>query len=385
MRLKRSPLLFLQLSGLYISDIKGKNAWRRLPSLIAPAVLFTITFIYHCRAFYRGAQIFMTNPIQNVEYAVIFGWEFQSVVAAIFLFYWWRTGTIQFFEQALKYSTADNKSRHVVSTEMKATITKYLKILIALTLVGTARTTASSVYRWVEQGRTIMQPMLGIHRFDFIYRLIGVYQLYLLNCIVLYFMATVRSLTLQLEEFNREFQELMHSRNKEDDMSEKLLGAFSTHKMLAQKIREADKLLRSFIFFMLVTGVPMSVCGAITLIRRDKLVPFIFAFYDVIFCVVQLSAFTVIPAQLYEQLHAIPSHIYWSSTIWNRFNPDLFQIARTFTENVLQLPVGLSFGGLVLIRKSSILMAIVLIVPYVILSYQLYTESMKTTKHSTFG
>ncbi|KAI1695436.1 hypothetical protein Ddc_21228 [Ditylenchus destructor] len=93
------------------------------------------------------------------EYAVVFGWEFQSVAAAIFMFYWWRTGTIQFFEQVLKCSTADNKSKHVLSSEMKVTIIKYLKILIVMTLSGTARIVASTVYRyrWIEQGKSIME------------------------------------------------------------------------------------------------------------------------------------------------------------------------------------------------------------------------------------
>ncbi|KAI1708668.1 CBR-GUR-5 protein [Ditylenchus destructor] len=221
---------------------------------------------------------------------------------------------------------------------------------------------------------------MGLHRFDFVYRIIPIYQLVLLNSTVCYFVSSVRCLTFHLHDFNSKFQELLESRTKSEQLSERLLAAFSFHKTLAQKVRQMDGIFRVFIFCMLVTNVPMTVFGAITLVRRKNLLSFIFALYDVIFCTVQLTVLTMVPAKLYAELYAFPSHIYWGHAVWTRYDPEVFQILRTVSEYVQQLQVGLSFGGLVIIRKSSVLTAIVLIVPYVVLSYQLYTQGGKNSQ-----
>ncbi|KAI1708669.1 CBR-GUR-5 protein [Ditylenchus destructor] len=254
----------------------------------------------------------------------------------MFVICWQRTGAVQFIEQDIQCNTAENcalKSKQL-SRRMKTDTRFCLKIMILVTLFGSGRILGSNVARVIRRGIGITDPTMGLHRFDFVYRFIGIYQLLLLNCVICYFVTSVRCLTFQLQNFNREFKEV-------------------------------------FIFCMLVTGVPMAVFGAITLIRRDNLLSFVFAFYDIVFCTVQLTAFSLVPAQLHFELHKVPSSIYWGSAVWTQFDPEVFQIARTFSETVERLKAGLSFGGLVFIRKSSILMAFILIVPYVILSYQI--------------
>ncbi|KAI1708671.1 CBR-GUR-5 protein [Ditylenchus destructor] len=260
---------------------------------------------------------------------------------------------------------------------MQRSVFQCLMCVVFLTVFGASRTSAVNIKRAVTQGIRITDPTMGLHPFDFVYRIVGMYQLFLTNCTVSFFVTSVRCLTYQVEEFNREFQEMLEFPNKADDLSERLIAAFSAHKLLASKVRQTDRIFRVYIFCMLVTNVPMTIFGSITLIRRDNLFSFVCTFFDLIFCIVQLIGFTLAPARLYAQLHAAPSHIYWSSTILTHFDPHLSRITSRFTETVEKLKVGLSLGGLVFVKKSSILMAIVLIVPYVILSYQLYVESGK--------
>ncbi|KAI1700747.1 hypothetical protein Ddc_17964 [Ditylenchus destructor] len=80
------------------------------------------------------------------------------------------------------------------------------------------------------------------------------------------------------------------------------MNFFSMHQSMAKKVQETDKIFRIFVFCMLASGVPMMVFGTITLIRRETLVSFLMALYDLIFCVLQLTAFTVAPAQLYAEV-----------------------------------------------------------------------------------
>ncbi|KAI1710702.1 CBR-GUR-5 protein [Ditylenchus destructor] len=237
-------------------------------------------------------------------------------------------------------------------------------------LFGAARTTGANIERAIGQGIGILDPTMGLHRFDFVYRIIGFYEHLVINCTVCYFASSIRGLTIQLKEFNRDFQELFETPYKLDNLSGRIQSFFTTHKVLTQKVKVIDKTFKMFVFCILLTNVPMTVFGAITLVRRESLLAFVFALYDFVFCILQLTAFTIIPAQLYAELHMLPSYIDWASSIWTHFDPHLFQIAKAYIDNVDKLNVGVSFGGL----------ALVLVVPYVILSYQLYVESSRSSQ-----
>ncbi|KAI1710401.1 CBR-GUR-5 protein [Ditylenchus destructor] len=297
----------------------------------------------------------------------------------MFIFCWQRTGAVQSIEQAIKQCGVDNKSNFLVSLKIKTNTLRFLKIMALVGLFGVARTTGGNIERAIAQGIGIMDPTMGLHRFDFVYRVIGFYEHWVINCTVCYFASSIRGITIQVKEFNREFQELFETPYKFDNLAGRILTFLTSHKVLMQKVKVIDKTFKMFAFCILLTNVPMTVFGAITLVRRESLLAFVFALYDLVFCILQLTAFTIVPAQLYAELHMLPSYIDWSSSIWTHFDPHMFQIARAYIENVDKLNVGVSFGGLVIIRKSSILMALVLVVPYVILSYQLYIESSRNS------
>ncbi|KAI1704783.1 hypothetical protein DdX_14003 [Ditylenchus destructor] len=282
--------------------------------------------------------------------------EASNECIKMFIFCWQRTGVVKFLEQAVKCNFTDDKSKYLLTRKIEKIIRRCAKIMILLTVFGVARSITYTIDFAVKRGLGLFDPILGLHPFDFLYRFIGFYQQFLINCVVCYFVTSVQCLTIQLQEFNRELEQLLQCSSKESDFADRLMDSFSMHQTLAKKVLETDKIFRVFIFCMLASGVPMMVFGTITLVRRETLVSFLMALYDLIFCIAQLTAFTVVPAQLYAELHAVPSHIYWSPVIWRSFDPHLFQIARSFSENVKDLNVGLSFGGLVFIRKSSILM-----------------------------
>ncbi|KAI1704782.1 CRE-GUR-5 protein [Ditylenchus destructor] len=293
MRLKNSPALFLQLTGLYIPPTKDKRSCRRLRAIVLAFFLVTPTLIYYCRQVYRSMNMFYSYSIKDVMFVIC----------------WQRTGALEYLERAIKQNFTDNKSQYLLSLKMKSTVCQCLKVTLFLTLFGVARVTAYNIDRAIKMGIGIFDPTMGLHPFDFVYRVIGFYEQFLINCVVSYFAISVRCLTMQLQEFNRELEQLLQSPPNKTDFADRLMDSFSAYHALAQKVRETDKIFRVFIFCMLASGVPMMVFGTITLIRRETLVSFILATYDFIFCIVQLVALTVLPAQLYAEVRCLDKKV----------------------------------------------------------------------------
>ncbi|KAI1699060.1 7tm chemosensory receptor domain-containing protein [Ditylenchus destructor] len=209
----------------------------------------------------------------------------------------------------MKQNFTDTKSRYLLSLKTKSMISQCLKIAVFLTFFGAARTTGYNVDRAIKSGLGIFDSTMGYHRFDSVYRIIAFYEQFVINCVMSYFVTSVRCLTMQLQEFNRELEQLLQSPSKESDFADRLMGSFTVHQTLARKVREMDKIFRVFIFCILASGVPMMVFGTITLIRRETLLSFILAAYDFIFCIVQLVAFTIVPAQLYAEVRGLLYYI----------------------------------------------------------------------------
>uniref|UniRef100_A0A915D2Q8 Uncharacterized protein n=1 Tax=Ditylenchus dipsaci TaxID=166011 RepID=A0A915D2Q8_9BILA len=126
----------------------------------------------------------------------------------------------------------------------------------------------------------ILQPTMGLHPFDFVYRVIAIYGISVWNFVLCFFVVVMRSLSVELEEFNANFEKLLtqesiqtveiNNNNKLEKLSTQLLSSFSIHNKIARKIRKVDKIFRTYTFCMMSIGTPMVIFALITLIRRTS-------------------------------------------------------------------------------------------------------------------
>ncbi|KAI1718392.1 core histone h2A/H2B/H3/H4 domain-containing protein [Ditylenchus destructor] len=72
----------------------------------------------------------------------------------------------------------------------------------------------------------------------------------------------------------------------------------------------------------------------------------------------------------YRQHRSIQSHLYWSEVIWQKYDKNIYRTARMVTENVEQMEIGISVGGIIVI-KLLILTSISLVIPLLCLQLDL--------------
>ncbi|KAI1698084.1 GUstatory Receptor family [Ditylenchus destructor] len=276
------------------------------------------------------------NPMEGVdlEYLVMCGWQFQSVMSMTFLLYWQYHGVTKFIIEHIVVSKTREGKFCPVYALLRRTMIRWLMVAILMTSCFGATICVDNVQKILLSGKSVFEPMLGLHPLDFLYRTIAIYGIGVWNFVLCFFVVVIRSLSLELREFNRVF---------------------------------AD----SYTFAMMAVGTPMTIFALITLIRRKSWMGLLYSVHDVICCTVHLIGFTVVPAGIYTEFRAIQTQLYKNTSIWKEYNLKLYQIARMFTENVSQSDIGISIGGFITITKSLVLTCLSLVIPYVILCLQL--------------
>ncbi|KAI1705460.1 GUstatory Receptor family [Ditylenchus destructor] len=383
------------MTGLYYGNLADRTVLCRYLVLSRTFLLYAITSLYTCRSLYR---IFLKwsnhsiNPMEGVdlEYLVMCGWQFQSVMSMTFLLYWQYHGVTKFIIEHIVVPKAREGKCCPVYVVLRRTMIRWLMIAILMTSCFGATICVDNVQKILLSGKSIFEPMLGLHPLDFLYRTIAIYGIGVWNFVLCFFVVVIRSLSLELRDFNRVFADLLRDKplysleveRKSEKLAEKLLLAFAAHNRLAKKIRKTDKCFQSYTFAMMAVGTPMTIFALITLIRRKSWMGLLYSVHDVICCTVHLIGFTVVPAGIYTEFRAIQTQLYKNTAIWKEYNLKLYQIARMFTENVSQSDIGISIGGFITITKSLVLTCLSLVIPYVILCLQLNIGASNTLYRS---
>ncbi|KAI1712571.1 CRE-GUR-5 protein [Ditylenchus destructor] len=237
-----------------------------------------------------------------------------------------------------------------------------------------------AVRKAAELGIPLTEKTMNLHRFDIVYRLIGVYENIALNYCLCFFVIVVSSLIVELDEFNAGFDQLLTSTKMipsleadkfEETLSNRLLDSYLTHKRLGGKIAEVDRIFQYYILALVSTGLPITVLAFIINIRQRSSLSMVFTIDDVFCCFVHLVGFTVLPARVNSKFKAVQKQLYWCSIIWKQYDERIYHISQVFSEHASQLNIGLSLAGLVVITKSVIITSVSVLVPYVILCLQL--------------
>ncbi|KAI1707700.1 CBR-GUR-5 protein [Ditylenchus destructor] len=375
-----TPLLFLRLTGLYIhyypQAINNKllcfNLWHLL-SVCRVLALFFVTAAYSGRSIYRIITVYSSLSLNDMEYVVSWGWQLQSAISMIFVVYWQRNGSIKYLSENVHLPKIIN----TFFRTQKKNVLRWLTMSSVMTLCVAVKIGLDVANKMAKEGQTVWEPTMRLHPFDFLYRLIGVYEIAALNLVLCFFVTTVQSLAMELDAFNGHFETMLRNLSEHSNDSQipnlcsTLLQTFASHKILGDKVQKVDKIFQLYVFLMTATGIPISIFAMITVVRRNSWSGVFRSLDDAISCTIHLIGFTIVPAQIYTKHRAIQSHLYWSEVIWRKYDKNIYRTARMVTENVEQMEIGISVGGFIVITKPLILTSISLIIPYLLLCLQL--------------
>ncbi|KAI1703629.1 GUstatory Receptor family [Ditylenchus destructor] len=320
----------------------------------------------------------------DLQYIVICGWQVQAVMSMVFIFYWQRHGVIKYLlEDVISNSSIIAKS-FVMYGKLRCTFYQWIILVVtmtssfgATTVTDTAQKIINSVHIW--------QPTMGIHPFDFVYRLVPIYGVFVRNIVLCVFVIVMKCLSLELKEFKLSLDRLLQEDNQvkmadryprlsdchPDRLSRNLSLAFDIHNRLARKIRKCDIIFQYYILLMMVVGIPTTIFAIIVLVRRDTMIGALFSIPDAMYCAAQLIAFTLVPAQIHNEYQSIRTQLCRNTSLHQHYDGKLYHITLIFIDQITQTNAGISLGGLVVIRKVLLFTCVTLVTPYVILSLQL--------------
>ncbi|KAI1712572.1 CBR-GUR-5 protein [Ditylenchus destructor] len=354
------------------TKVRCVNLWRLL-SVCRILGLFFVTAAYSGRSIYRIITVYSSLSLNDMEYVVSWGWQLQSAISMIFVAYWQRTGSIKYLSENVHLPKIINTFYRV----QKKNVLRWLTMSSVMTLCVAVKIGLDVANKMATKGKAVWEPTMRLHPFDFLYRLIGVYEIAALNLVLCFFVTTVQSLAMELDEFNRHFEKMLqnlsaHSNESQvSNLCSTLLQTFASHKILGDKVQKVDKIFQFYVFLMTATGIPISIFAVITVVRRNSWCGVFRSLDDAISCTIHLIGFTIVPAQIYTKHRAIQSHLYWSEVIWRKYDKNIYRTARMVTENVEQMEIGISVGGFIVITKPLILTSISLVIPYLLLCLQL--------------
>ncbi|KAI1699219.1 GUstatory Receptor family [Ditylenchus destructor] len=368
--------LLLTATGLYYGQLAKQDFLIRFYRLSRAFFFFTLTTLYFGRSLVRifVINVFPNKPI-DLEYIVIWGWQLQAVISMMFLFYWQRRRIIKYLLEDILISRTILGKSFTMYRKLKCTFYQWVILVVTMSTTFGVTIIADTIQKIIRSGDSITKPTMGLHPFDFIYRLVPVYGVFVWNIVLCFFVIVMKCLSLELKEFNRSLDKLLHEDQpipwSTSRLSTNLMVAFDVHKRLAKKIRRADNIFQFYILLTMAVGTPTTIFAIIVMLRRKTWVGMFFSIHDVICCTTHLIGFTIVPAQIHSEYHSVRTQLCRNSSLWQQYDAKLYHITLMFIDHITQANAGISLGGLVVIRKSLLFTCVSLVTPYVVLSLQL--------------
>ncbi|KAI1717513.1 CBR-GUR-4 protein [Ditylenchus destructor] len=188
------------------------------------------------------------------------------------------------------------------------------------------------------------------------------------------FMITMRSLTIELEHFNQELKQFFKAANEPMNARKNAIGIVfycKNYSDLVKKVRKADRIFNGYIFVMVAIWLPITIFAPISLAKIRLSFDLIFRVNDLFRCAYHLCGLCIIPAQVYTQLRATNAVLNNKVSKWIDIDKNSRDLVKVFTDSVAQSNVGITMGGMTIIRSSMILTCLSMIIPYVVLCFQL--------------
>ncbi|KAI1701525.1 GUstatory Receptor family [Ditylenchus destructor] len=252
----------------------------------------------------------------------------------MFLFHWQRRRIIKYLLEDILISTTILGKSFTMYRKLKCTFYQWVILVVTMSTTFGVTITADTIQKIIRSGDPIAKPTMGLHPFDFIYRLVPVYGVFVWNIILCFFVIVMKCISLELKEFNRSL----------------------------------DKF---YILLTMAVGTPTTIFAIIVMLRRKTWVGMFFSIHDVICCTTHLIGFTIVPAKIHSEYHSVRTQLCRNCSLWQQYDAKLYHITLMFIDHITQANAGISLGGLVVIRKSLLFTCVSLVTPYVVLSLQL--------------
>ncbi|KAI1731355.1 hypothetical protein Ddc_00162 [Ditylenchus destructor] len=228
----------------------------------------------------------------------------------MFIIHWQTSGSIKFIKDNILISSTD---KHITWLKLKKTC----RIILTIVVCNVTVLVVNLVYNWTTFFRT--RPIIVIMEFGFlrdvfhsIYSLYGPYAWHISLCI---FIVTVKSLELELREFNTNFKKILDSHAltlftdvfneaqiTQNKLTRALLNKYVEHRKLAEKVTKVDEIFKFYVLVMLITGGAHTIFTVLSTIRQKGWIHMVFFAYDIFLCVWHLLGLCIIPAQVYREV-----------------------------------------------------------------------------------
>ncbi|KAI1707763.1 CBR-GUR-4 protein [Ditylenchus destructor] len=326
-------VFLIKVTGLYFAHLNkntSKCIW--FLTLMRVILLCVGLFFVLVRNLYRSINNFIyTAEKWNVETTMLHGWLFQSLLSMFFFIHWQKNGSLSLIRSKIL-----GKGRQ--KNEMYKRLTRDSRVFMFITLATT----------------------------------------------VFFAGNTLSTIILSHFSHRQYLNDALNSNDRARNVPDFLMKSFSRHNEIAEKIQMADDIFKVYTFLMTVMGTTQSIMALLILIRRETWLGVYYSVIEMAICVVHLIGLTVVPAEVYTEFHEAQTVLYRKTPMWKNYDIKTYQIARSFTEKLARLHVGISFGGFTVITKSLILTCISLIVPYVLLCVQMQVGSDDTLRFYIF-
>ncbi|KAI1732496.1 hypothetical protein Ddc_01365 [Ditylenchus destructor] len=192
-------------------------------------------------------------------------------------------------------------------------------------------------------------------------------------------MVTMRSLTTELKQVYREFDEIFGRVELKDaeKQAERFLAVCNGYSNTVDKVHMADRIFSMFTFVMIAIWLPTTIFAPVAFLHTEWSIYLIFRMYDVFRTIFHLFGLCIIPAQIYSEHQQIIILINCQVTKRIGMEDKLTSLMKTFGKSIVHTNVCITVGGMVIIRKSMILTCLSMIVPYVVLFLQLHIGTPK--------
>ncbi|KAI1693026.1 hypothetical protein DdX_20886 [Ditylenchus destructor] len=131
---------------------------------------------------------------------------------------------------------------------------------------------------------------------------------------------------------------------------------------------------------MIAVWLPTTIFAPVALLRTEISFHIIFRVYDFARSIFHFYGLCVLPAQVYtqsEKTTIILNNEICMRVGSPRHSQKLIPILKTFAEGIVQTYSGITVGGMIVIKKSTILTCLSVMVPYVVLFLQLHIGTTK--------
>ncbi|KAI1709676.1 CBR-GUR-4 protein [Ditylenchus destructor] len=124
---------------------------------------------------------------------------------------------------------------------------------------------------------------------------------------------------------------------------------------LVKKVRKADQIFNGYILAMVAIWLPITIFAPISLAKIKLSFDLIFRVNDLFRCAYHLCGLCIIPAQVYTQLRATSAVLNYKVSKWIDIDKNSRDLVKVFADSVAQSNVGITMGGMTIIRSSMIL------------------------------